>query len=78
MSALEIITSLGANAGLFAKGEEKNMLLIEFAWKKTFKTHHFILQVFFFFGGTLCLERGRGTLVVFHIHLEVNGQVSGF
>lgn len=46
MSGLEIITSLGANVGLFAKGEKKNMLLIEFACKSTFKTHHFILQSF--------------------------------
>lgn len=37
---------LGANVGLFAKGEKKNMLLIEFACKSTFKTHHFILQSF--------------------------------
>lgn len=35
MSTLEIITSLGANVGLFAKVEGgKFPLLIEFAWKK--------------------------------------------
>lgn len=75
MSTLEIIASLGANVGLFAKVEGGSLLLIEFAWKK----RHLKLIISFYrlFCGTLFLESVK-TLAVFHIHLEVNGQVSGF